>query len=31
MRNEALEKEKNIDDFLMSELGIEKQEQKKKK
>lgn len=31
LKNEALEKEKNIDDFLMSELGIEKQEQKRKK
>jgi len=30
-KNEAIEKEKNIDDFLMSELGIEKQEQKRKK
>ena len=31
LKYEALEKEKNIDDFLMSELGIEKQEQKRKK
>lgn len=31
LRNEALEKEKNIDDFLVSELGIEKQKQNKKK
>ena len=29
LRNEALEKEKNIDDFLVSELGIEKQKQNK--